>query len=399
MSPHLLLIGGEDHYLRIPFILKLRDRGFHVSVADSGSPLPFTRAGIRHFEFKFNRLVSPKADIEAISRLRSLIAEIKPDIVHSFDTKPNILVPLAARLLPGVLVIRTINGLGWVHSSTSPTALLLRLAYRFCHKVAATSTAATVFQNKDDLGYFRLHNMLGPGSIYTVQGSGIDTDLFQHTSSSNTRLRKDLGLDETSPVVLTVARLTRQKGIATLLRAVDLIHRIRPDVRFLLVGPTQTEGPFAISKRELDGRRPYVISTGSRQDVAAILKLATLFAFPTEYREGVPRVLLEAAASGVPIVTTNAPGCSDVVEDRVSGRLVPRRDPKLLAEAILDVLEDKRAAKKMADNAYLHVKKTFDVEIVIDQYQTIYDVALSQGTRKSQTRATYDAVQSGLLIE
>ena len=110
--------------------------------------------------------------------------------------------------------------------------------------------------------------------------------------------------------MLTVTRLTRQKGIPTLLEAAALVREARPGVRFLLVGPRQSEGPLAIAQSELDRHSAYVTALGPRPDIPALLGLADVFAFPTEYREGVPRALLEAALAGLPIVTTRMPGCS-----------------------------------------------------------------------------------------
>src|SRR5947207_6550787 len=118
-QPHLLCIGGEDHHLRIPFLLALGDRGIKITAAGTGDSAPFARAGIDYRWFRFNRFVNPLADWGAIKTLRDLIDDVGPDLVQSFDTKPNLLVPFAARRDSGVSVIRTINGLGWIYSSRS----------------------------------------------------------------------------------------------------------------------------------------------------------------------------------------------------------------------------------------------------------------------------------------
>ncbi|MGO4816692.1 glycosyltransferase, partial [Cupriavidus sp. 2MCAB6] len=120
-----------------------------------------------------------------------------------------------------------------------------------------------------------------------------------------------------------VSRLTQQKGIPTLLEAASLVRKVRPGVRFLLVGPRESEGPFAVAQDEIDRQAPHVMALGARKDVPALLALAELFVLPTEYREGIPRVLLEAGLAGLPIVTTDMPGCSDVVTHHWNGLLVP----------------------------------------------------------------------------
>src|SRR5215472_10835217 len=126
LSPHLLCLGGEDHDLRIPFLLAVRDQGFRITAAGTGDPAPFVRAGLDYRPFGFDRFVNPLADWAAIKTISKLLADLRPDIAQSFDTKPNFLIPLAARGVPGVLVVRTLNGLGWVYSSRSALALALR---------------------------------------------------------------------------------------------------------------------------------------------------------------------------------------------------------------------------------------------------------------------------------
>jgi len=137
LQPHLLYIGGEDHHLRIPAMCALRDHGFRITAVASGDPAPFARAGIRYRDFQFNRFVNPRADWAAIKRLAKILIEERPDLAQSFDTKPSIFLPLAARSAPGVLAIRTINGRAFLYSSRSPLALTLRPVYRALHKLAA----------------------------------------------------------------------------------------------------------------------------------------------------------------------------------------------------------------------------------------------------------------------
>ena len=144
-----------NHNLRIPFMLAVAARGFRVTAAGTGDPAPFSRAGLDYRAFAFDRFVNPRSDLAAIKSLSRLLADVRPSLVQSFDTKPNLLVPLAARRNREPLVIRTINGLGWVYSSRSPLALALAPAYRMLHRLAARSSDLTVFQNSRRLRIFR----------------------------------------------------------------------------------------------------------------------------------------------------------------------------------------------------------------------------------------------------
>jgi glycosyltransferase involved in cell wall biosynthesis len=332
------------------------------------------------------------ADWAAIKSLSNLLAEVGADLVQSFDTKPNLLVPFAARRVPDVSVIRTINGLGWLYSSRAPSALALAPVYRMLHRLAARSTDLTVFQNRDDKVFFERHGMLAEGTGRLIPGSGIDVERFEQATASGpspAALRQTLGLAPFE-VVVSVTRMTRQKGIPTLLEAAALVHEVRPNVRFLLVGPRQGEGPFAVTQAEIDRHDPYVMAIGPRSDIPALLGLADVFAFPTEYREGVPRALLEAALAGLPIVTTQMPGCCDVVRDGWTGLLVPPRAPRCLAEGILDLLHDRERARAMGHRAAELVRQEFNLGITVDRYAALYTELMDRRIRSAGHRAQGD---------
>lgn len=374
MTGHVLFVGGEDHELRIPFLLALRRLGFRVSAAGSGDAAPFERAGLTYHRFRFGRFASPWTDARAIGVLARLIRAVRPDVVHSFDTKPNLIVPLAARLAGHPGVVRTINGLGWIYSSRAWPALALRPVYRGLHRAVASATAMTVFQNREDHAYFQQHRMLGGGDGRLIPGSGVDVEAFDRARTDGpgaAELRARLGVGACK-LVVTVTRLTRQKGIPTLLQAAALVHSVRPDVRFLLVGPRQTEGPFAVSEGELAAHAPYVIVTGKRPDVPALLAMADVFAFPTEYREGVPRAVLEAALAGLPIVATRMPGCTDVVRHGWSGYLVPPRSPSAMAACIIEALDDRPRAEAMGARAAELVRQEFSLDLTVFRYAETY---------------------------
>ena len=373
LRPHLLYIGGEDHHLRIPAMLALRNCGFRITAAGTGDPAPFAQAGIDYRGFHFERFINPLADWAAIKSISKILAEVRPDLAQSFDTKPSLFLPLAARSTPGVLAIRTINGRAFLYSSRSMTALTLRLVYRALHRMGARTAAATVFEIHDDRAFFERHGLAGKKAV-VIPGAGVDVHGFERSLASGPSpddLRRELGLGD-AEVVITVTRMTRQKGIPALLEAAAQVHQTRPDVRFLLVGPRESEGPLAVTEAEIQRHAPHVKAIGPRSDVPALLRLANVFAFPTEYREGVPRVLLEAALAGVPIVSTAMPGCCDVVRDGQSGFLVPPRAPRVMAARIIDLLRDRETARTMAARAAEYVRSEFALETVVDRQAALY---------------------------
>ena len=376
---HLLCIGGEDHCLRIPFLLALRDKGFRISAAGTGDPSSFARANLDYYRFPLARFVDPMSDWAAFKAISKLIADLRPELVQCFDTKLNLLVPFAARRHPDVKVVSTINGLGWLYSSRSPVALGLRPVYHSLNRLVNQWTAMTVFQNRDDQAFFMHRRMVSRVANLVIPGSGIDIDGFDEaaaTGPSPGQLRAAFGLSD-AEIVVTVTRLNRQKGIPTLFEAAALVHRARPRVRFLLIGPRENEGRLAVTQAEIDRHAPYVLAIGARSDVPALLRIADVFAFPTELREGIPRVLLEAAAAGLPIVTTKMPGCTDVIRDGWNGRLVPPHAPELLAERILDLLRDRQAAEAMGARAAAFVRHEFNLGIIVAHYAAVYEELLS----------------------
>lgn len=376
MSARILFVGGEDNVLRLPFILAMRDRGFGVLAADSGDPAPFRRAGVEHAPFPFDRFVSPRSDLRAVRRLAELLETLRPDIAQGFDTKPCLFLPLAKGLSgAGTQVVRTICGRAWVYSSRTPLALAARPVYRALHRLAARSTAATVFEIEDDLDFFRRRRMAGRrGMVIPAGGGGVDVAGFQRAQAAGppaAALRAELGLGD-APVAITVTRVTRQKGVPALLEAAARVHAARPEVRFVLVGPRDSEGPLAVTEAEIAAHAPYLTAIGARSDVPALLRMADLFVFPTEYREGVARVLLEAALAGLPIVSTAMPGCKEVITDGWNGRLTPPGDPAALAEAVLAVLDDPAGARAMAANAARQARSIFSLDAIADRHALLY---------------------------
>jgi glycosyltransferase involved in cell wall biosynthesis len=366
-------------------MLSMRDCGFRVTAAGSGDSTPFRRARLDFRPFRFNRFVSPFSDRTALKTLSAILRDVGPDLAQSYDTKPCLFLPLAARAAGRPAIVRTICGRGWVYSSRSPLALAARPVYRAMYRAAARSTAATVFEMDEDQAFFDRHRMTGKyGLVIPAGGGGVDVEGFRRALADSApvgQLRGELGLG-TSPVIMTVTRMTRQKGIPMLLKAATLVHRACPDVKFLLVGPRESEGPHAVAQAEIDEHAPYVMATGRRSDVPALLRLADVFAFPTEWREGVPRALLEAALAGLPIVSTNMPGCCEVIRDGWSGFLVPPHAPDRLAARIVDLLRDRKTARIMAARAQELVAQKFSLRTIVARHVALYAELLAQNARR-----------------
>jgi len=373
-APRVWHVGGDDVHLRIPLLLRLRAAGFDVAAAGAGCARLFEAAGIPYFEYGLAPGLSPLADLRARGRLARLLREQRPDIVHAFDTKPGLLVPHAARAAGGVVCTRTIVGLGRLFARDDLAARVGRAVYRGAQKHVAPGCALTVFQNEDDRREFVKHGLLKGRPHALVRGSGVDADALRAAAPGAERvaaLRRELGAGVgEGALVLMVARVVASKGVREFMAAAAELRAERA-ARFVLVGPADGERAASALRRELEAS-PDVSWLGRRDDVPALLAAADVFALPTYYREGLPRVLLEAAAMRVPIVTTPVPGCREVVQDGVTGLVVPPRDARALAAALRRLLDDAALRNRLTAAADERVRSQFSLERVAAEYAALY---------------------------
>jgi glycosyltransferase involved in cell wall biosynthesis len=371
-SPTVWHIGGEDVHMRIPLLLALRERGFEVGAVGSGTGDEFQVHGIPYYRYSLERWINPWADLRSCVQLNRLFRAARPDIVHAFDTKPVIFVPAMARNAGISGTVSTVTGMGYVFSSTSLVAQILRPVYRTLQRWASAATHATVFQNPDDREYYLKNGMTHAGRDVLVRSSGIDIDGLTGRlpdEKSLAQLARELDLDG-KIVVTMVARLIAQKGVREFINAANAIAQQRSDIVFLLVGPASSEGAQAIPIREVQDS--VVRYLGPRTDVPALLAISHLFVLPSYYGEGVPRVLLEAGAMGLPLITTDMPGCREAVRDGWNGMLVPPRDAEALSSAILRVLSSDSERASMGDRSRSYTRAHFDLSSVADEYAKIY---------------------------
>ena len=379
------LVGSEDIRLRIPYLLELRRRGFEVTMVGSEPPDPFRAHEIPYHRYSLSRALNPLADWRAYRELLALFRNHRPSVVHAFDTKPGILASFAARRAGVPVRVRTLTGMGYVFSSRSPLALLLRPVDHVFQAVASRVASLTVFQNRDDQAYFLRHRLARADASDLVPGSGIDVEALRGkrpSAEALAALRSELGI-EGGAVVTMVSRLVRTKGVAEYCAAAAAVRRERPDCTFLLVGPVTSEGWQAVRRDEVEGN-PNVRWLGARPDVPALLAISDVFALPTFYREGIPRALLEAGAMGLPLITTDMPGCRDVVRDGWNGTLVPPRNVRALTRGLLALLDaEPDALRKMGANSRTHVEQHFTLDLVTDAYADIYRQALDRASSRA----------------
>ena len=222
--PIVWLIGGEDIRMRIPILLALRDMGFHIAAVGTEDSSPFERHGIEYHYYQLKRGISPVADMTSCRQLTELFRKYRPDVVHTFDTKPGMLAPIAAHLADISCKIRTVTGMGYVYSSDSYSAQLLKPIYRHMQRHASRFADATIFQNADDKIFFESMGLIKNDKSYLVKSSGVDVvSLCSKRIGEDeiTILRDELGLGE-GLIVTMVARMVQYAYDQTIILSILL---------------------------------------------------------------------------------------------------------------------------------------------------------------------------------
>ena len=385
--PRVLIVGTEALNLRLPLMDQLVSHGFDPCAAGALPQPEFDDTPYDYYQYPVCRSVSLRGFQQSVTTLREVIKEARPDVVHAVNTKPCLIAPRATRSL-GIPCVRTVTGLGSAFSSDGLFYRGMQLAFRHMHRQVADDVLMTVFQNPDDLDYFVEAGLCPPEQTNLILGSGIDIDEFLSRISPPKRLdqiRTELGLHGRT-VITMVSRMMRTKGVVELVEAAEAVHRRHPEALVLLVGPLVETGPSALQETAISSSDA-VKWIGLRADVADILSVSDAFVLPSYLREGIPRVLFEAGALKLPIVTTDMPGCRETVRDGWNGFLIPPRDTQAIEQSLESLLESPEQRREMGRNSLQLVRDRFELSIVSQEYADVYRDALRISVDRSLVRA------------
>jgi glycosyltransferase involved in cell wall biosynthesis len=376
----ILYIGGEDVRMRIPMLKKMIKKGYSVGAVGCNDSNAFKDQEITYFDYYLNRSISPLKDIKSIHQLRNIFQRERPSLIHLFDTKPGVLTPKVAKTSGVKFVVRTVTGMGFAFSSNSIFVKALRPFYRLIQKRAIRYTDSVIFQNADDKEYFEKYNLVPRDKSYLVASSGLNVSGFLLSVSNKeslVKLKESLDIKESDIVITLIARLVKDKGVVEFLKASKILSGL-PHVKFLLVGPSSSEGSQAVTEQVIGEYDNCVDYIGPSNNVSDLLSISDVFVLPTYYREGLPRILLEAGALGLPLITTDMPGCKDVVRHNWNGLLVPTRDSKVLADSIKKLINNPELRKSMGEKNPKFIKENFDLSIVANAYNKVYQNLLDK---------------------
>lgn len=385
----IMHVGGPDIGLRVPMMCRLAEYGFDVAGVGSARCPSFSTTGITYYNYPLQLRFTPRGDVIAKKALVDLFREHRPDVVHAFHTKPAILATLAAAQARVPVRIRSITGLGRAFASNSIRAKAIRPFYCIAQTYASRRASCTLFQNRDDQQFFLTHGLVEADHQMLVPGSGTDIEAIDFSEPSDigkSHLRDELNLHE-GPIVLMAARMVRYKGVLQYLKAARLVRKRMPNVQFLLAGAESEDPKQAIPQSTFDEFADCVRVLGYRRDLPAVLSLATVVTLPTYYREGVPRILLEAAAMRKPLVATDMPGCRDAVIPGENGLLIPPKDEQALAEALLEILAKSPVERaEMGTKGRRRVVENFSMDQIAHTYATLYRKLLAHSPNAEPKR-------------
>lgn len=322
-----------------------------------GYELKLKEIGCKHIELDIKRTSrNIYKELLVILKYAKIYRKIKPDVILNFTPKANIYSSIAA-FGSKINVINNISGLGKVFLSNGLLTKLVLQAYKLSSKSANT----VFFQNREDLNHFIDQGIVCPNKAKYIPGSGVCLSKFSINPSP----------DDDKIRFILVARILKEKGIFEYINAADILNKENHNLEFAILGPIDTDNPDSIQEEKLleITRKSNIQYLGKSDDVASIVKKYDCVVLPSYYKEGVPKSLLEAAAMGKPLITTDNVGCRDIVLDGVNGFLCEKKNPASLAKAMYKIIKiDHQERLKIGLNGRKLIEEKFDEKVVIDKY-------------------------------
>ncbi len=367
---------------RLPVTLAASEAGFEVHIAapeDIASERELAGSGFHLHRLGMHRhKTNPVAELRSFWEIYRTYRRLKPDIVHLVTIKPVLYGGIAARFARVPAVISAISGLGYIFIGSSPRSRIFSVFAKPLYRFAlGHGTQRVIFQNDSDRITIEGLGVDLSGKVEMIPGSGVDLEVFAPAPEPE------------GPVTVVVpSRLLRDKGIVEFVEAARILKRQGSPARFVLVGDAPRENPSSIDRDVLEAWRTegVVEFWGFRSDMPEVYRQSHIVVLPS-YREGFPKVLIEAAACGRAVVTTDVPGCRDAIRADQTGRLVPVRDSTALADAMRGLIDDRQLRLRMGIAGRALAERAFSVDEVTRRHLDIYR-GLCSGSAPSFERAT-----------
>jgi glycosyltransferase involved in cell wall biosynthesis len=359
---------------RLPIALELIKRGFEVHIACKVTKHEsfLISQGLIVHELEMPRSsTNPISFLNTFGKIYSVLKMIKPDILHLITIKPVLIGGIAARLCKVPSVVVAISGLGFIYVASGIFAKIRKLLISILYKISLKHpNIKIIFQNTSDLHEINQILPLSEHQHLIIPGSGINLEQYTNEILSSA--------DKANPIVLMASRMLRDKGVIEFIRAARYVKNLKPNVRFVLAGMIDQDNPTGISEDFLMSHQEegYIEYWGHQENMSKLLQSSSMVVLPS-YREGMPKILLEAAAAGRAVITTDVPGCRDAIIENITGLLVQPKNYKLLADSIMYLLNNPSARTAMGLAGRKLAVEKFDIEDVISQHLLCYQELLS----------------------
>jgi glycosyltransferase involved in cell wall biosynthesis len=367
------LVNIDSFFLSHRFAIaqKLLRKGYEVHIATEFTKHKtyFIKSGFKIHNIKFYRnSYNLFKAIYSLTQIFFLLKKNKPDILHLISLKPIIFGGLISFVTPVKFLVISITGLGSMFINDSIFHKFRERIFNFFYKIVFLfPNLKVILQNKDDFNYLIKKSNLKRKDVEIIKGSGVNLNLFKFSS-----------ITKGPPVILMASRIIKDKGVIEYIEAIKYLKKLNFNGIFFLIGDIDIENPSAISDSLVKyWKSKKLINYLSHQNnIQKYMKKSSLIVLPS-YREGFPKVLMEAAACGRAIITTNVPGCKDAIIDNVTGILIPAKNPTAIAKAILKIFKKRTILKKMGKAAREHAQKNFNINDVVSKHLYIYKKLLN----------------------
>lgn len=368
-APRVLFFLNNPAFLishRLPLALAARDAGMEVHVATPDGPaVSEIRAhGLHHHVVPLSRSgTKPWAEARSLYAVFRLLRRVRPDLVHAVTIKAVLYGGIACRLARVPAFVAAVSGLGYVFLRRRNGFDPMRQGALWLYRLAlGHRNSRVIFQNTADRDWLVEAGAVRPAQAVMIRGSGVDLDAYAPQP-----------LPPGPVTVVMASRLLRDKGVAEFVEAARLAAARDAALRWVLAGSPDAGNPASVTQDELDAwrRAGQIEYVGESTDIAALYAAAHLVVLPS-YREGLPKSLIEAAACGRPVVTTDVPGCRDAIVPGVSGVLVPPRDAHALAEAVLALAADEPRRLSMGTAGRALAEQEFGIQSVVQAHMAVY---------------------------
>jgi glycosyltransferase involved in cell wall biosynthesis len=366
-----IVVNVEWFFLshRLPIALAAQRQGYEVTVfateergqgaiiRENGLrfiPLPTTRSGTDIIQ-----------EIKVLWLLYRYYRRERPDVVHHVAVKPVTYGSIAARLAGVPRVVNALSGLGFLFINADSNKLLHSIVMRAFRFGFRNPRLRFILQNQDDYALINGLNLVTPDQIILIKGSGVDLEEYAYSAIPDSKPK----------IVLLPARMLWDKGVGEFVEAAKILKPKYGDaVQFILAGEADTSNRSGIAEDQLNqwSAEGAVEWIGFQSDMVGHLKQSYMVVLPS-YREGLPKSLIEACAIGRPIVTTDVPGCREVVEIEKNGLLVPAKNAEALAQSIDKILSDPHLANEMGRYGRKKAEAEFSIHSVVEKTLALYE--------------------------